>query len=324
MKIEGFFNIILTKNYFLISNLSEKFQMDYKLDKERSLPDNINTIFKEEISASINSLQELEIHPAIHDIRKRLKKLRAMARLFRDEMGEEKYKSLNIRFRDLGREISELRDLTAYLETLENLKLRYGRYLYKSFFNSVEKKLMDERAGMTEALVKEDFFNGYLKKEFKNIEDEIEEWPVTSNNIEIILPSIERVYRRGKNAMIQALKSGTTEDYHEWRKRVKYLWYQLLLLQETWPEFFETLEAEVHLLADYLGDDHDLMLFRKKVLSEEFDLKEKEQKEMFEALIAEFSDQLRKDAQTKGKLIYAESPEEFTKRIGKYTSINWN
>ncbi|MDR5589820.1 CHAD domain-containing protein [Christiangramia sp. SM2212] len=298
--------------------------MEYKLDKERSLKENINEIFNEEISGCISALKELDIHLAVHDIRKRLKKLRAMARLFRDEMGEEEYKSLNIKFRDLGREISDIRDFTAYLETLERLKLRYGKYLYKSFFNSVEKKLLDERKNMTEELIRQDFFSGHLMSEFENISNDIKQWPVRSNNIDIILPSIERVYQRGNDAMKVSFENPTTENFHEWRKRVKYLWYQLLLLQDTWPQFFETLEAEVHLLADFLGDDHDLMLFMNKVLSEDFHLKDEEQKEMFEALIAEFSDQLRKDAEIKGKLIYAESPEDFRNRIGKYTQVNWN
>ncbi|SDR96700.1 CHAD domain-containing protein [Gramella sp. MAR_2010_147] len=298
--------------------------MEYKLNKDQNFQEEIQLIFEAEVNGCIEALRDLDIHEAIHDIRKRMKKLRALARLFRDEMGEKEYKALNIRFRDLGREISSLRDLTAHLETLENLKSRYGKYLYKSFFNSVEKNLENEREKLTDELSNKEFFTGYLMEELTSIKSEINQWPVNSNNINIILPSIQRVYERGVKGMKKAYKTQTSEDFHEWRKRVKYLWYQLLLLQDTWPQFFESLEAEVHLLADYLGDDHDLMLFREKVLSEEFDLKDEEQKEMYEALIAEFSDTLRNEAKVKGELIYAENPEDFKNRIGKYTQINWN
>jgi len=298
--------------------------MVYKLNKEKSLIKNISSIANEEIEASLEALETLNIHEAIHDIRKRLKKLRALCRLVRDELGEDNYKSINIYFRDLGREISDFRDLTAHLETLELLNERFGKHLYVNFFRTFSKQIEEEREQMENTLRSQNFFSEYLVEKLKKAKKELTSWPVESNNIDIILPSIERVYQRGQMALQKAYETPEKENFHEWRKRVKYLWYQTLLLQDTWPNFFDTLEAEIHELGDLLGNDHDLMVLKEKILAGDFRLKEETHRELMIAIINEYSNSLRSKAKTKGELIYAESPKDFKKRIGKYTEINWN
>ncbi|QYA27053.1 CHAD domain-containing protein [Gramella sp. MT6] len=294
------------------------------MNRELSLPKNISVIAAEELEGCFISLETLNIHEAVHDIRKRLKKLRALARLVRDEMGEENYKEINIYFRDLGREISDFRDLTAHIETLNVLEERYGSYLYVNFFNPIITQLDKERDHMEKELRAKNFFSEYLPEKLKYAQDDLVKWPVNSNEIQVILPGIQRVYKRGQKGLNKSYKDPKTENFHEWRKRVKYLWYQTLLLQETWPQFFETLEAEIHQLADYLGNDHDLMVLKKKLNSEDIKLKDPQHLELMNAIIERYSNILRTEAKTKGELIYVETPEEFTKRIGSYTEINWN
>ncbi len=45
---------------------------------------------------------------------------------------------------------------------------------------------------------------------------------------------------------------------HEWRKRVKDLWYHVTLLQDAWRPVMSALADEAHELSDRLGDEHDL------------------------------------------------------------------
>lgn len=297
--------------------------MVYKLNKEKDLIKNISRIANEEIEACLEALETLNVHEAIHDIRKRLKKLRALSRLVRDELGQENYKSINIYFRDLGKEISDFRDLTAHLETIEMLQERFGKHLYVNFFRTFTSQIEEERKEMEEKLRSQNFFSDHLVNKLEKAKEELTSWPVDSNNINIILPSIERVYTRGQKALDKAYKDPEKEIFHEWRKRVKYLWYQTLLLQDTWPKFFDTMEAEIHQLADLLGNDHDLMVLKEKILAGGFKLDEAHQA-LIIAIINEHSNFLRSAARIKGELIYAETPKDFKKRIGKYTEINWN
>lgn len=298
--------------------------MTYKLEKDKSVKKNISSVAAEEVDGCLTSLSTMNIHEAVHDIRKRLKKLRALARLVRDEMGEENYKAINIFYRDLGRELAEFRDLTAHIETVEALRERYGDHLYVNFFNSIIRNIEKERDEMEKELRAKNFFSEHLVNKLNYAKKELTKWPVDSDDISIILPSIQRVYKRGKKALEEAYKNPGKEIFHEWRKRVKYLWYQILLLQETWPELFSTFEIEIHELADFLGNDHDLMVLKDKLNSDGLNLDDLQQQALLHALVKEYSEHLRENARIKGELIYAEEPEDFTKRIAGYTRASWN
>ncbi len=298
--------------------------MTYKLEKEKSLKKNITTVASQEVDGCLTSLENMNIHEAVHDIRKRLKKLRALVRLVRDELGEENYKAINVYYRDLGRELADFRDLTAHIETLEVLRERYGDHLYVNFFNSVIKKIEKERGEMEKELKEKDFFQEHLVKKLQFAQKELVKWPIQENEISVILPSMKRVYKRGKNALKEASENPGMEIYHEWRKRVKYLWYQTLLLQETWPDFFSAMEAEIHELSDFLGDDHDLMVLKQRLEKDGFELDDDTQKELIHAVINEFSEHLREQALKKGALIYTEKPGDFKTRMAGYIQSGWN
>lgn len=296
--------------------------MSYKLEQDLSIKKNIVSVAEDEVNLSLESLENMELHEAVHDIRKRLKKIRALARLVRDEMGEDDYKKVNIFYRDLGKELSEIRDLTAHLETVEALRERYGDHLYANFFNSLLKEIEKKRDSLEEELKEKNFFSDYLEKQLRLASKKMVTWPVEENDIKIILPSIKRVYKRGYKAMLKAAENPSAAIYHEWRKRVKYLWYQLRLLEDLWPNLFDTWEKEVHELANFLGDDHDLMVLKQKIEENAFDIKEK-QKELLLAIIRETSDNHRKNAHEIGRLIYTEEPKIFKNRMENYAVAGW-
>lgn len=298
--------------------------MSYKLEKQEALPANVKRVATEELEGALISLATLNLHEAVHDIRKRLKKLRALLRLVRDEMGEDNYKELNIFFRDLGRELSAVRDLTAHMETMEALRQRYGDHLYVDFFNSVNKEIDKQRQELEEQLREEEFFSRHITEKLQKAKEKVDKWPVKNEQLEVAFPSIQRVYKRGYTALQETGNSADDKLYHEWRKRVKYLWYHSLLLEDLWPGLLQPLQEEIHHLANLLGDDHDLVTLNQKLDSGDLDLKDNKQQEVLQALIREYSNDLREQARVQGNLIYAEKPSAFTKRLEKYSEANWN
>jgi CHAD domain-containing protein len=61
------------------------------------------------------------------------------------------------------------------------------------------------------------------------------------------------------------LKDPASENFHEWRKRVKDLSYHLQMLNPIWPEQICAAASELKELSDYLGDDHDLVLLEQAI-----------------------------------------------------------
>src|SRR5437588_484133 len=122
-----------------------------------------------------------------------------------------------------------------------------------------------------------------------------------------------RTYRDGRRAMREASRTRTLEALHDWRKRVKDLWYELRLLAPVCGPAFQGAAAEAGELADILGDDHDLGVLRQTLLARAtepgLDL------EALIGLIDYRREQLETQAVLIGERLYAESPGAFRRRI---------
>ena len=86
----------------------------------------------------------------------------------------------------------------------------------------------------------------------------MDDWPLERESFDAVCEGLERTYRRGRRDLREARAEPSVEALHEWRKRVKELWYHHTLLRELWPPVMAATGDEAHALADRLGDDHDL------------------------------------------------------------------
>ncbi len=87
-------------------------------------------------------------------------------------------------------------------------------------------------------------------------------WPLNGDGWDLIGPGLQRTYRRRRKRLRDVEGNATVTNLHEWRKRVKDLWYQLRLIRRAEPELFGHLVRDADDLADHLGVDHDLALLR--------------------------------------------------------------
>jgi len=77
--------------------------MAYQLKENESLIEGLRRVGQEEQQETLEALTSDNPHKGVHEARKHLKKLRALIRLVRDELGHEQYKKRNNFFRDIGR-----------------------------------------------------------------------------------------------------------------------------------------------------------------------------------------------------------------------------
>ena len=106
----------------------------------------------------------------------------------------------------------------------------------------------------------------------------------------------------------------TVEALHEWRKRVKDLWYQHTLLRELWPPVMQAVGSEAHQLANRLGDDHDLATLADWVREHAA-----AEPEFFEAVESRRSE-LQAEAMALGERLYADKPGPYARRLRRL----WN
>jgi CHAD domain-containing protein len=145
----------------------------------------------------------------------------------------------------------------------------------------------------------------------------VEHWPLAANDWELIGPGLERSYRRGRSRFADVRTEASDEAVHEWRKRVKDLWYQLRILRNAWKPVLGETAAETHELSDLLDDHHDLAVLRDDALRRREPLPDGELETLL-AAVSERQDELAAAAIALGERVYAEKPKAFVGRMCSY------
>ena len=252
----------------------------------------------------------------IHEARKDLKKLRSLLRLVREGLGEKTYRRENERYRDAGRQLSGARDAEVKIQTLSSLQAGFGDELPESDIAGLRSALEQERPEGAD----EEHLDP-LKRAAAQIaagRKRIRRWPLKSGGWDLLEPGLRRSYRRGREQMNRTRDEPTGAHVHEWRKRVKDLWYHLRIVQDACPDVLGETADRAHELGDLLGDHHDLAVLAEdaRARAEAFD--EGTQRAELLSAILRRQGELLADAFEIGERLYSEKPREFSRRIETY------
>lgn len=255
---------------------------------------------------------------AVHEVRKLLKKLRALVRMVRDSLGEATYKEANVNFRDAGRLLSDARDQYVLKQCLAELKERYSPYLKVKVFRSVASRLQSRHKEEMQALRSGDPAFEKVDQELAAMQDVVAGWELPGSGFDLMEASISRVYKRGREALQEVLADPDPEKFHEWRKRVKYLYYQFGYLQQLWPMRMENTEEALSQLSDLLGKDHDFAVFAACLESDKDLAGDEVSRTLLVRLLHFERSLLQEEAIPQGQRLYAEEPGAFTTRLRTY------
>lgn len=308
-------------------------KMSYRLQVDEELPQGVKRIALEEIDEALAQLQlpDDDLDEAVHESRKCFKKLRGLLRLVRKEIGEEVYQRENVAFRDAGRLLSDLRDSKVMIQTLDKLQegaAKAGaakadneevieafmtlRETLVIFYHATRRRVVEEEQALAEVIAR-----------VQQARARVDGWPIADDSFTAVAGGLRKIYKRGQNRMHDAVAEPAAETLHEWRKRVKYLWYGVRILHPIWPQPMATLADEIHDLSDLLGDDHDLHQFQTfwqqmQVPAEKRPLILKAHGDHILALVQDKRAALQTDAFPLGRRIYAEKPDAFVNRLNTY------
>lgn len=230
-------------------------------------------IVRHEIDASLSDLSQRplgveQLDEVVHDVRKRLKKVRAVLGLVRAELGEKIYKREIACFRDSAQPLRDVRDAQALIETLDKLTRSSSNYLsaravadFREFLEARKQNVCDQFGHNSPS------YNQVLRK-LSKARLHPRKWELERVDWSVLRHGLKHVYVAGSRAFVVASANQTAEHLHEWRKKVKCFWYQLQVLRPVWQHTRDELGRELDALAETLGEDHDLAILHQVVKTE--------------------------------------------------------
>ncbi len=281
----------------------------------------IKRILLEQVDYALYQLTTpgLDEDVAVHEARKAFKRIRAILRLVRDEIDHEDFSDLNALFRDAGRRLSGVRTSAVLDETLEKLHERYPDQLSDEDVAAVLARLRAHHEAMREEVVLGQALFDQVAAELRRGRKRMEKLHLSGNHFPA--SGLRRVYARGRRGLKASRHAPTVAHFHEWRKRVKYLRYQVRILSPAWPEVLACLTQELVTLSELLGVDHDLAeLHHTLVEHPDLGLQSSEQGKLL-GLIEDYREELEARSFHIGARVYVEKPGDFVDRMAAYWRI---
>lgn len=290
------------------------------LHEEEPIPDGIRRIAGAQLGQihdEIDGAPKRRLEAAVHESRKAFKRLRATVRLARDAIGDDTYRRENVVFRDAGRRLSGVRDATVLIETLDDVEEACGDALPAGATTRLRGLLEDERKTALDSLEDDDARVAAVVSEVQQARTRVPAWHFGTEGFDALAPGLRRIYRRGRKAMKRAQDEPTTENLHEWRKRVKDLWHAEEILRPAAPKAMKKLAKRTHALADLLGDDHDLAELRLYVERHPASFDDHVTQVALVAVIERRREGLQRKAFRLGPKLYDRRPKKFVAAVGR-------
>jgi CHAD domain-containing protein len=292
--------------------------MTYRFKRKESVEEGIRRIATEQIDRALYEIDDdaLDRHETVHQLRKRCKKLRALARLVRPAFPD--YGRVNAIFRDAARELSYLRDAHVVVETFDHLIERFEATVDAEAFRGVRDKLAEHRdthgsdgEGIESPIAR-------FRDTMVATRTEIADWTLRTDGGRVVAAGASMTYKRARKAMGMAEDTPSTAVFHEWRKRMKYHWYHARLLKGCWPGLLKPWAREAGRMSDLLGDEHDLAVLHALLLTDPDRFADKDALQALTALIGRRRAELRARALQLGRFLLFDRPKRLEARVRAY------
>lgn len=291
----------------------------YTIDPGSDVLDEVRDIAHDQVTKAIADLEEPgdDLVGSVHDCRKRCKKLRGLVRLVRPALGDH-YKTANSTFRDAARQLSGLRDAHALLATFDDLVETRHENVPPDRLGRVRTELATRSSRASE---KADPSNPDIAESLELLDRGkamVDGWDLDERGFDALAGGLAKTYERGRKALDRAISAPTSAAFHEYRKRAKYTWYHVRLLDEVAPSVSDPLERRLHDLSDTLGDEHDLAVLSDQIQDEPEAFGGPNETARALMVIDGQRADLQRRAIRLGARLHAEKPKAFTSRFEAY------
>lgn len=261
---------------------------------------------------------------AVHETRKAIKRLRALLRLVRGEIGEGAYRRDSETLREVAGALAGARDAEVMLATLEGLIARAPKKLgSRKGVRRLRRQLRREHDRAARDTLGDPLVRARALGGMRAFRVRAATWELCAGDERALVErGVRRLYGQGRYRLGRVRRSRGDQvlAMHRWRKRVKDLRYVAEMLEpEHSGKELRRIARRADELGELLGDDHDLA-----VLSELLCTRRKGRRRVGprtrRRLLKEIRRRrrrMRARALTRGRRLYAESPKKFARRFAR-------
>lgn len=205
---------------------------------------------------------EIDRDTAIHQARQGFKRMRALVRLAKPQLGAE-FAAENERWRDAGRLLSGSRDIAVLHQTYDKLIAERGADLPAAKVRRLRSRLAANGAAPPEPAEAE--------ANVRRVLDLLDEaastvgrlgWP---DSAAALRKGLHKCQARLKRDWKKAHETLEADALHSWRKCVKDQTAQLRLFRRALPDGFRGRRTTGKAIGELLGDEHDLWLLAERL-----------------------------------------------------------
>lgn len=234
--------------------------MAFTLDPDRPFDAAVRKVVISQLEDAIRALKKQPdgVHEAIHDARKKFKRVRGLYRLVRPA-AKDFAKAENARIRDLAKMLSADRDAAALIECARYLRLNAKDGKADMALARLEAALTVRRDA---AALSEDALQKKAKAAIETCRDAIA--AVEKQDFEEKEPekAIAKAWRKqlaSAHVAVMAVRAeATDEHFHDLRKEAQTYWMFCALVADIWPTALKAKRSAAKGLADLIGHEHDL------------------------------------------------------------------
>jgi CHAD domain-containing protein len=198
---------------------------------------------------------ELSDAEAVHEVRKALKRWRALMRLLARPLGEQA-EAMRTEARELMRALGSARDAQSTLDAVADLR-KTDMPFSETSMDTIRARLGEiknsaEQAGFTKEM--RDRLTRYL--DYATLS--LERWPLKAIDFATVADALTSTYRRARQLLPDSWRDAEAEHLHDLRRRVVEHRHQMDLIEHLWPRLGQVWAEEAQRLRNRLGACQDL------------------------------------------------------------------
>ena len=287
--------------------------MGFRLKPDQAVSSEVRRIVLRQLDLAASELVSVgdpESDEAVHDARRRVKKIRAIIRLVRPVLAKPFRSDPDLR--RVSKMLAPVADGKGVIDTLNELLHRYRKHLPRKTAAAIRSDLM-AREKQIDRKAAQDGVLQEAKRTLRQERERVKRWRLSADGFRAIAPGLKDSVRRARDGMVTAWLRPSASNHHTWRRHVKNHWFHVRLLGGHCRNRLQPYQHQLEALDGVLGEYHNLVLLHEVLVSDST-LSRREVARCLR-IVERYQQALRRNAQMLGMRIYSEKPRRFVRRV---------